>query len=70
VDQESATGSESDNQILAAASDGLDRLADELAGHDVGIEGPDETRVADLDVLQACPLEHGRDRSTHGLDLG
>ena len=70
VNQQRATRLEPDNQILAAATDLGDALADELAGDDRRVERPHEARVANLDALEACPLEHRRDRPTDGLDLG
>src|SRR5690348_1041983 len=70
VDQESATGFESDNQILAATVERLDALAGELGRHLGRLVRTHEPRVADLDVLEATPLEDRRDAAAHGLDLG
>ena len=68
--QERPTRIESDNQILATAPDLGDALSDELAGDDHGVERPHQAWIANLDSLEARPLEHGRDRPAHGLDLG
>ena len=68
--QQRPTRIESDNQILATAPDLGHALTDELAGDDLGVERPHQPRIANLDVLESRPLEHGRDRTPHGLDLG
>jgi len=70
VHQESPTRIESHNQILATAPHLRHALADELTGDDDRVERPDETCIANLDMLETCPLEDGSDCPAHGLDLG
>ena len=70
VNQEIPTALEPDNQILAATLQGRDALALELGGDRVGLEGPHEPRVADLDPLEQPPFERGREPAAHRLDLG
>ena len=70
VHEQSPPRIEPNNQILATAPDLADTLADELAGDEHRVERPHQAWIADLDVLEACPLEDGRDRPAHGLDLG
>jgi len=52
VDQENATGLESNNQILATAIYGGNSLSLQLGGHTRGVERARETRVENLHVLQ------------------
>jgi hypothetical protein len=70
VHQESPTSFESPAQILATAPNLGHALPDELAADDHRVERPYETCIANLDVLEACPLEDGSDGPAHGLDLG
>ena len=69
VHQKGTAGLERDDQILAAATDRGDSLADQLVGDDRGVERAHEARVANLDALEARPLEHRRDRPANRLDL-
>jgi hypothetical protein len=70
VDEENTTALEANNQVLAAAIDTTHPLADELGRHDDRIVRPYEPGVEDLCVLDTRALEHGRDVSPDGLDLG
>jgi hypothetical protein len=69
VNQESATGSEPNNQILAATIDGGDLLTHELGGHLGRVERTREPRIEDLDLLEAAPEEHRLEAAADGLDL-
>jgi hypothetical protein len=70
VNEQSATGLEPNNQILAATLDRYDTLAFELGRHLGGLVGPNESRVVDLDTLEAAPLEDRRNLRPDRLDLG
>jgi hypothetical protein len=70
VCQENATALESNNQILAAALDGDDALSLELGGHLLRLAGLHETRVVDLDALEASADECRFELRADGLDLG
>ena len=70
VDQERTTGFESNEQILAAALDRADALADELARDDLGVERPHEPWIEDRHALDRAALEHRGDAAADGLDLG
>ncbi len=70
VNQQSTTAFESDNQILAATFQGRHPLAFELGGDRVGLVGPHEPRIADLDTLEHPPLERGHESAAYRLDLG
>src|SRR5206468_5903314 len=70
VDQENATGFESDNQILAAALQRSDPLALELRGDRERLERPDEPRVVDLDALERAADDVRLECETDRLDLG
>ena len=70
VDEEHATRFEPDDQVLAAALDAVDALADELAGDDRRCEGAHETRIVDRCVNDPRAFEHRRDAGANGLDLG
>jgi hypothetical protein len=70
VDQESATGLEPNNQILASTLECAHALTFELPGDGVGLEGPDESWIANLDALQPTTDEVRLERATNRLDLG
>ena len=70
VDQQRAARRETDDQVLAAAIDVLDTLADQLRRDEERVLGPGQADVADLDVLEPPALERRRDRAPNGLDLG
>jgi hypothetical protein len=70
VDQQNSTGIESDNQILASAIDGGDSLPFQLDGHTGGVERAGETRIEDIDALQAPAHECRLESCADGLDLG
>src|SRR5215218_7835133 len=69
VDQESATGFESNNQILAATTERRDTLGDQLGCDLARVERARQTRVEDFDVVEAAAEEHGLEPATDGLDL-
>jgi hypothetical protein len=69
VDQESPTGLEPNNQILAAAIDGRDALALQL-GRDLNpVERARQPRIEDLDALEGAAQEHRLEPATDRLDL-
>src|SRR5918992_4323647 len=70
VNQESATGLEPNNQILAAAFQGTDAFALELCGHRSRLEWSDETMVVDLDSFEATPYEMRFQLEANCLHLG
>jgi hypothetical protein len=70
VDQESTTGFEPNNQILAAAVDGRDTLAFELRRHRGRLEWTHEAGVGDLDRLEASADQVRLECETDRLDLG
>ena len=70
VDQQNSTGIESDNQILASPIDGGDALPFQLDGHTGGVERASETRIEDLDALQAPAHECRLEPRADGLYLG
>jgi hypothetical protein len=47
-----------------------DTLADETAGDHARVEGPRQSRVGDLDALEAPAPEQGLETRADGLDLG
>jgi hypothetical protein len=69
VNQERATGFESDNYILSATVDGFDSLAGELSGDFDRVLRARQTRVEDLDPVEATADEHGLEPTADGLDL-
>jgi hypothetical protein len=69
VNQEHTSGLESDHQILAAAVDGLDPLANELRGHLERVFRARQARVEDLDPVEAAADEQGLEQAADGLDL-
>jgi hypothetical protein len=70
VNQENTTAFEPNNQILAAAIERCDSLSFQLGGHFGGVVGPRETRVEDLDALEAAADQLGLEPCPDGLDLG
>ena len=70
MDQQRATRLEAHDQVLAAAVDGADALALELARDLFLVLGTRQARVVDRDALEAAALEHRRDPPADGLDLG
>ena len=70
VNEQSPVRFEPNNQILAATLDRRDPLALELGRHLGRLVGTHESRIVDLDPLEAAPLEHGREARPDGLDLG
>ena len=70
VNQESATGFESNNQILTTTLDRRDALAFELGRHRGWLVRTHEPCVADLDALEASADEMRLERETDRLDLG
>ena len=70
VDQQDAVGLEADDQVLAAPLDRGDALSLELGGDLVGVVGPHEPGVADLDALEAPAGEHRLEPPADRLDLG
>ena len=69
VNQESTTGSEPNNQILAATIDGGDPFTPELRGHLGRVERAREARVEDRDALEAAAKEQGLEPTANSLDL-
>ena len=67
--EKSPTGVESHNQVLAPATDLCDTLSDELTRDDRRVERPDEACIVNLDVLEACAGQHGRESPADGFDL-
>jgi hypothetical protein len=57
VDQESPPGLEPDDQILAAAFERRHPFALQLGSDGDGLEGPDEPRIPDLDMVEPPPDE-------------
>jgi hypothetical protein len=70
VNQERASRFEPNNQILAATIDQRDALAVELVCHREWVERSREPRIGDPDLLEDPALEHRRQSSANGLDLG
>jgi hypothetical protein len=70
VNQENATGFESNNYILATALNRSDAFTREFGRHLSRLVGTDEPRVEDLDRLELPAGEHGREACANGLDLG
>jgi hypothetical protein len=70
VNQESATGFESNNYILAAAIESNDALRLELGRHLGGVEWAGQPRIEYLDTLEAAADKHGLEPAADGLDLG
>src|SRR6266508_4420467 len=69
VNQKSATGFESHNEILAAALQRDDQLTFELRRDRIRLKRADEPRIADLDVLQTAADQVRLERETNRLDL-
>src|SRR6185503_12273627 len=69
VDQENPTGFEPNNQILAAAFQRCDTLAFELCSDGDRLEGTDEPRVVDVDLLEAPADDMRLECETDRLDL-
>jgi hypothetical protein len=70
VDQENATATKPNNQILAAPFDGVDDLALELDGDLVGIKRPRDPGIGDLHSLELPTHERRLQARANGLDLG
>ena len=70
VHQERATRLEPNNQILAAAIDGLDPLSLELRSHLERLERSCQSRVGDLDPRERAPHERGLEHAPDSLDFG
>ena len=70
VDQEYTTGTEPQNQILAAPLHGVDDLALELCGDLSRLDGAGDARIEDLDSLEPSSHEHRLEVSANRLDLG
>jgi hypothetical protein len=70
VNQESPTGLEPNNQILAATLEGFDAFTFELGGDRGRLERPDEARIIDLDALEPTADQVRLERETNRLDLG
>lgn len=70
VNQERATGFESNNQILAATIEGEHALRLQLGRHLGGVDGARQARVEDLDTLETATEERGLEPAADGLDLG
>ena len=68
--QQRAAGLEADDEVLPAAVDGLDPLADQLRGHLERVLRPRQARIEDLDPVEATADEHGLEPPANGLDLG
>jgi hypothetical protein len=70
VNQERAPGLESKNQILSAPIDDSDAFAFELGRDGERLERSDQSRIEDLDVLEAPTLERRRQLASDRLDFG
>src|SRR5689334_13451937 len=70
VDEQNATGFESNNHILATALNRSDTLARQLGRHLGRLVGTDEPRVRDLDRVEPSPGEDRRELRANRLDLG
>ena len=70
VYEQSATGIEPDNQILAATVDRCDPFALELRRHLGGLVRADEPRIVDLHALESASLENRCKTHANRLDLG
>ena len=69
MDQESATGFEPNNQILAAAVERLDALAFQLARDLARVGGPGQPGVRDGYPFEAATLDERREPTAHRLDF-
>jgi hypothetical protein len=69
VDQESPTGFEPNNQILAAAIDRGDVLALQLGSDLDRVERARQPRVGNLDTLEGAPDQPRLEPATDGLDF-
>ena len=69
VNEKSTTRFEPDNQIFAATLDSFDALALHLGRHLGRLVGTHESRIEDLDALEATPLEGRRELDPNGLDF-
>ena len=70
VNQENATGLEPNNQILAAAFERRDAFTLELCCDRDWLERAHQSRVVDLDLLEAPADDVRLERETDRLDLG
>lgn len=69
VDQESTTGLETDNQILAAAIDRGDAFVLQLGRNLDGVERSRQPRVGDVDMLEAAARQLRFEPAADGLDF-
>ena len=70
VNQKSSPRFEPDDQVLAAAFERRHSFAFELGGDGARLEGPHESRIADLDAVEAPADEVRLELETDRLDLG
>jgi hypothetical protein len=70
VNQESATGLKSNNEILTPPFDRGDSLPLQLRGHGARLERSCQTAVRDLHAEEAPTCQRGRESRPDGLDLG
>jgi hypothetical protein len=70
VNQQRPPRFESNNQILAAAFERRHSFAFELGGDSVWLEGPHESRIADLDAVEPPADEVRLELLPNRLDLG
>jgi len=70
VNQQSASGLEPNDQILAATLERSHLLAFELGGDSDGLERTHEARIVDLDAVEPPPDEVRLELSSSRLDLG
>jgi hypothetical protein len=70
VNEERATRFEPKNQIFSAPLDRVDPLAFELGRDGNRLERAHQTRIEDLDVLEAPAFERGREPGPHRFHLG
>ena len=69
VDQESPTGFEPNNQIFATAIDGGDTFPLQFGPDLEGLEGTRQSRIENLDALEAAADERGLEAPANRLDL-
>jgi hypothetical protein len=70
VNQENPPALEPKNQILAAPVHLGDALALQLGRHRDRLEGPHESRVVDLHVVEPPADQYRLELSSYGLDFG
>ena len=70
VNQQSPPRFEPNNQILAAAFERCNSFAFELGGDSVWLEGPHESRIADLDAVEPPADQVRLELLPDRLDLG